>query len=891
MAEEAITKEYEVVLWVVVQAEGDMGFLLQVLYYLHKLNHLNVTVGHLEETGVGKTVNALRHQGGKVGEKARGLVNKWKAMVTAEEEEEEEEEAGENEEEPQPKVEAAAPSRVSEANDLPPPSGGEQCRRRGQCPVEVLCRGLASALDCCCCHTGGQGGSRAGSAAKEVQDDLEDEEEEDEEDCLQIEENNNPAAEDNDGHGSDHSLEEEPQPATSVPRSSYGYSQDGSSDSGAEDAGDYNPLTSRRDYQVNTGMPVTEYHPSAMSQSPRTSSPESGGDSPGGGRDWKNGTSARSPQKKGSREEKERSREREKHGSREREKHGSREREKHGSREREKYGSREREKYGSREREKHGSREREKHSSREREKHGSKGKRKHRDSSSSHERDRKRDKHRDKHRNKEEERTEDTEDEKRSKSHKDKHRDREKHQARPRESKHRVDDSSERDPCKYDRESDASVVNGFNTPEHRDRSSSSKRESRERERSVGERQKEKVDEGHYQSGESAHQNRLAERTKLEKESGKEKHRDGSKKDKHKREHREKEESPERPKKDKKSKPFAVEEEGCSAASNSVNKDNRGGERTGKGKQKDNKHKQKDSSKKDKHKRESPDKQEVEQHHSAGERNKKEKKAKQQTPMDSGFGAVLMGLDTQAKKKKKKKRKEGDKERDSGSDEEQPSTSGGTRKAHTGDGGLPATKKPKLLSGSVDRLPRLPPVMVPDNKPLLPEITPNYKPLPRMPVRDGAPEPCFSKMTEEEALNFVFQSKSNKRSKVYSGKVCGLSFVPSLYDSCIRVLQENIDALEFTGGIPFEILRPVLDRATPKQLLNLEDYNHYLLEDSDVLWEVHCRKDFKHGVRIGCCRGLITQRWLGSSWRECLGRNELEGMVGEEHKGENGWGRA
>lgn len=47
---------------------------------------------------MGKTVNALRHQGGKVGEKARGLVNKWKAMVTAEEDEEEEEEAGENEE-------------------------------------------------------------------------------------------------------------------------------------------------------------------------------------------------------------------------------------------------------------------------------------------------------------------------------------------------------------------------------------------------------------------------------------------------------------------------------------------------------------------------------------------------------------------------------------------------------------------------------------------------------------------------------------------------------------------------------------------------------------------------------------------------------------------------
>ena len=52
-------------------------------------------------------------------------------------------------------------------------------------------------------------------------------------------------------------------------------------------------------------------------------------------------------------------------------------------------------------------------------------------------------------------------------------------------------------------------------------------------------------------------------------------------------------------------------------------------------------------------------------------------------------------------------------------------------------------------------------MVPDEKPLLPEITPNYRPLPRLPTRDEPPENCLAKMTEEEALNFVFQSKSNR----------------------------------------------------------------------------------------------------------------------------------
>ena len=67
--------------------EGD-----KLLYVIHKLKYLKVTVSHLEETGVGRDVNALRHREGLVGEKARALVSKWKEMVTAEEEKEEEEE-------------------------------------------------------------------------------------------------------------------------------------------------------------------------------------------------------------------------------------------------------------------------------------------------------------------------------------------------------------------------------------------------------------------------------------------------------------------------------------------------------------------------------------------------------------------------------------------------------------------------------------------------------------------------------------------------------------------------------------------------------------------------------------------------------------------------------
>lgn len=42
-------------------------------------------------------------------------------------------------------------------------------------------------------------------------------------------------------------------------------------------------------------------------------------------------------------------------------------------------------------------------------------------------------------------------------------------------------------------------------------------------------------------------------------------------------------------------------------------------------------------------------------------------------------------------------------------------------------------------------------------------------------------------------------------------------------------------------MPFDVLRPVLERATPHQLLNFEEYNPYLMEDSDVLWQQHVQR--------------------------------------------------
>lgn len=63
--------------------------MFQILKCINKLFQLDVTVQHLQETGVGRTVNALRKEPGDVGQAARALVYKWKVMVAAEESDQE----------------------------------------------------------------------------------------------------------------------------------------------------------------------------------------------------------------------------------------------------------------------------------------------------------------------------------------------------------------------------------------------------------------------------------------------------------------------------------------------------------------------------------------------------------------------------------------------------------------------------------------------------------------------------------------------------------------------------------------------------------------------------------------------------------------------------------
>ncbi|CAI8032333.1 Elongin-A [Geodia barretti] len=98
--------------------------------------------------------------------------------------------------------------------------------------------------------------------------------------------------------------------------------------------------------------------------------------------------------------------------------------------------------------------------------------------------------------------------------------------------------------------------------------------------------------------------------------------------------------------------------------------------------------------------------------------------------------------------------------------------------------------------------------------------------------------------EEPPADAVAHTKRS-RTQVYSGKkASGPQVAVSLFDLSMKVLMDNIDAIEEVGGVPYLILEPLLQKCSATQLLRLEEFNTHFLEDSDVLWKKHCEKDFK-----------------------------------------------
>ncbi|XP_026785571.3 elongin-A isoform X2 [Pangasianodon hypophthalmus] len=148
------------------------------------------------------------------------------------------------------------------------------------------------------------------------------------------------------------------------------------------------------------------------------------------------------------------------------------------------------------------------------------------------------------------------------------------------------------------------------------------------------------------------------------------------------------------------------------------------------------------------------------------------------------------------------------------------------------------KRKKVIPQIVDMVPTLPDIP-------LPAIQPNYRPLPSIDVTPLSPQRRKVPIAyEEEDAGFTGR-RFNSKMVVYSGsKTSCLPKMMTLYEQCIRVLQNHIDSIDEVGGVPYEILEPVLERCTPEQLYRIEQCNQSFIEESDELWMRHCQRDFK-----------------------------------------------
>nr|XP_021406933.2 elongin-A [Lonchura striata domestica] len=112
----------------------------------------------------------------------------------------------------------------------------------------------------------------------------------------------------------------------------------------------------------------------------------------------------------------------------------------------------------------------------------------------------------------------------------------------------------------------------------------------------------------------------------------------------------------------------------------------------------------------------------------------------------------------------------------------------------------------------------------------------------------------------EIVQFPGQ-RLNSKMQVYSGsKAVCLSKMLTLYEQCVRMLHNNIELLQEAGGVPFEILEPVLTRCTPEQLFRIEKCNLMFIKETDHLWKKHCQRDFKNESL------LEYESWREMYWR-------------------------
>jgi hypothetical protein len=93
-----------------------------------------------------------------------------------------------------------------------------------------------------------------------------------------------------------------------------------------------------------------------------------------------------------------------------------------------------------------------------------------------------------------------------------------------------------------------------------------------------------------------------------------------------------------------------------------------------------------------------------------------------------------------------------------------------------------------------------------------------------------------------------------------------STVPTLSQLCIEELQKHVVDIKGCGGLAYDILKPVLERAEPGTLARIEEHNQYLMADTGPLWERIVKRHFPKAHR----REMESQREM---YERCITERE------------------
>jgi len=131
---------------------------------------------------------------------------------------------------------------------------------------------------------------------------------------------------------------------------------------------------------------------------------------------------------------------------------------------------------------------------------------------------------------------------------------------------------------------------------------------------------------------------------------------------------------------------------------------------------------------------------------------------------------------------------------------------------------------------------------------------------------------YQNVKKETYDKSIIKTKTQRQShhtKIYSGEKRNKSSnIPKLYDMCITFLKTNAANIE-ECGVPYFILEPILKSVKPEVLINIENHNLYLLEDTMNLWKSHCNREFPRKKRmIEDC-----ETWREMYERCCIERQE------------------